>query len=68
MKMKMLVKKIGKDEKGISALEYAAIAAVVLGGIAVAAPQLTGGILQLFTGVNVFGTNTGAAIAGAAIP
>lgn len=57
--MKNLLKKLSRDERGVSALEYAILAAVVL-GVVVAAIQVFGGKIE--TAFETVGTQLDSAI------
>lgn len=47
--MKNLLKKLSRDERGVSALEYAILAAVVIGAVVVAVGSLGTEIANAFT-------------------
>lgn len=60
--MKEQILKFWNDEEGVTALEYAILAALLVAGLALAFGALTGGLNTFFAGIvtrlNAIGTGT----------
>jgi pilus assembly protein Flp/PilA len=50
--MRQLFNRFIKDSRGVSALEYAILAGLIVGAVAVGATALNGNLTKLFTNVN----------------
>lgn len=50
--MRQLMKKFAKDERGVSAIEYAILAALIVGAVSVGAVTMGTSVKSLFTKAN----------------